>query len=202
MAELSLTAPPERGVLLGQLGARLGDLDPSLRVVARDLLAAERSIDFVAVDSAGRVVLVLVGESRGELALVAQALAHRAWVAPRLCDWLQLAPNLGIRPEAGVRLVLLSPEFGPDARAAAGAADGSPLELATYRCVRNGSWEAALVEWLVAPPTRRPAPGNHSTPATPPAPSSGDRLPRPATFRTGLREEDLSPDATEPGGFE
>jgi hypothetical protein len=189
--------------LLGQLGARLRDLDPSLRVLARDLLAAERSIDFVAVDSAGRVVLVLVGESRGELALVAQALAHRAWVAPRLGDWLQLAPNLGIRPEAGVRLVLLSPEFGPDARAAAGAANGSPLELATYRCVRNGSWEAALVEWLDSPPATPPEePRNHPTPPSAPTPSSDDRPARPASFRTGLREEDLSPEATEPAGLE
>jgi len=220
MAELSFAPPPGRGALTGQLGVRLGDLDPSLRVVARDLLAAERPIDFVAVDSAGRAVLVLVGEARGDLALVAQGLAHHAWVAPRLGDWLQLAPNLGIRPEAGVRVVLLSPDFGPEARAAARAVSGAPLELATYRWVRNGAWEAALVEWLEAPspprapdrseradgpPPGRPAPvpspvSPRPSPVSPrpaPDPAPGDAAAPPAKFRTGLREEDLLLDPSE-----
>jgi hypothetical protein len=199
MAELSLAAPPERAALLGQIGARIVDLDPSLRVVARDLLAAERSIDFVAVDSRGRAVLVLVGEERGDLILVAQGLAHRAWVAPRLQDWLQLSPNLGIRPEAGVRVVLLSPEFGPDARAAAGAAGDSPLELAIYRFVTNGAWESVLVEPLEA---RTHLHRVDSTAPAPPIPSPSDSLPRPASFRTGLREEDLVLDASQPFGPE
>jgi hypothetical protein len=195
MAEVSLAAPPERAALLGQIGARIADLDPSLRVVARDLLAAERSIDFVAVDNLGRAVLVLVGEERGDLTLVAQGLAHRAWVTPRLQDWLQLSPNLGIRPEAGVRVVLLSPDFGPDARAAAAAGGGSPLELAIYRCVRNGAWEAVLVEPLEA----RTHPPRGASPApAPPIDPPHDSPTRPASFRTGLREEDLALDASTP----
>jgi hypothetical protein len=207
MAELSLAPAPERGQLLGQLGARLGDLDPSLRVVARDLLAAETSIDFVAVDSGGRVVLVLVGEPRGDLALVARGLAQRAWVEPRLGDWLQLAPNLGIRPEAGVRVVLLSADYGPDSRAAAGAAGATALELATYRCVRNGAWAGALVEWLgtqpeaTLRPTALPIP-SPSPPRSEPAASPGAASPPSAVFRTGLSEEDLGLSTTERADFE
>jgi hypothetical protein len=198
MAELSLAPAPDRGELLGHLGARLADLDPTLRVVARDLLAAETSIDFVAVDSAGRAVLVAVGERGGELALVARGLAQRAWVEPRLGDWLQLAPNLGIRPEAGVRVVLLAPEYGPDARAAAAATGPGAVELATYRCVRNGAWLGALVEWLDAPPAaRRPMARHPAGPAGAPPPTGAP--PGPARFRTGLREEDLGLGADEGG---
>jgi hypothetical protein len=143
---------------------------PGLRLVAESLLGADSPIDFVGVDAEGRTVIVLVGNPGGDLELVARGLAQRAWVQPRLRDWLQLAPHLGVRPEAGVRLLLLSTGFRAESRAAAAAlAPGAP-ELILYRCVRNGAGVDALLEPLEIAPAA-------------PAPT--------APFRTGLTDADL-----------
>jgi hypothetical protein len=184
--DLSAAPPPPRPQLLRDLRARLGDAAPGLRVVAEGVLGESASIDFVAVEPDGRVALVLVGEAGEDLELVARGLAQRGWLEPRLRDWLQLAPDLGLRPEAGVRLVLLCPDFGPESRAAARAlGDAAPL-LASYRCVRNGG----SVEPLVEPVEPAPAPPPES-PARPLAPAAG-----PVAFRSGLSdaELDLGPD--------
>lgn len=173
MAELVPAPLPPRAQLLEQLCAGLDRLDPTLRLLARGVLGADAPIDLVAVDAAGRSVLILVGGPGEDLELVARGLAQRAWLEPRLADWLQLAPNLGLRPEARARLVLLCPEFGPSARSAARAADPEHLSLATFRCLRNGGEALVLIEPLGAAAAR--SPGG--------APAAG--------FRTGLREIDL-----------
>lgn len=185
MPDLSPAPPPPRPQLLRDLRARLDGAAPGLRVVAEGVLGEGFPIDFVALEPDGRVALVLVGDAGEDLELVARGLAQRAWLEPRLRDWLQLAPQLGLRPEAGVRLVLLCPDFGPESRAAARAlGDAAPL-LATYRCVRNGGSVEPLVEALPAPAGLPEAPGR------PPAPGGA-----PVAFRSGLSdaELDLSPD--------
>jgi hypothetical protein len=138
--------------------------------VAEGLLGSDSPIDFVGIDAEGRAVIILVGDSGRDLELVTRGLAQKAWVEPRLRDWLQLAPHLGLRPEMGVRLLLLCPGFRAESRAAAAALAPDSPELTLYRCVRNGAGVDALVEPL------------DSAPAAPAAA---------APFRTGLTDADL-----------
>lgn len=187
MPDLSITRPPPRAELLRHLRARIRDAAPELRVVAQEILGAGAPIDFVAVDPAGRVTLLLVGEAGEDLELVARGLAQHAWVTPRVRDWLQLAPELGVRPEAGVGLVLLCPDFSSETRGAAGALGDAAPALWSYRCVRNGAGVDALVEPLDAPAA--------STGAPPDAPLG-------PTFRTGLSDSDLGLSAAERSEFE
>jgi hypothetical protein len=187
LPDLALTSLPPRTDLLRQLRPRIDEIAPGLRVVAEGLLGAETRVDFVGVEASGRVVLVIVGTAEDDLALVARALAQRAWVEARLRDWRQLAPGLGVRPEAGVRVWLLAPRFRTESLAAARAAGG--IALATYRCVRNGDvgsdalveavCEAAEVEPLAAAAGRVPAP-----------------------FRTGLNDAELGLTADERREFD
>ena len=180
MADIVLIAPPERDELMRCLRTRLEDLGLSLRVIAEGMLGADSPIDFVTVDPSGRVQLVLVSTRGEDLALVGHALAQRAWVTPRLRDWLKLSPELGIRPERGVGVVLLAPSFGSGVIAAAQALEPESAALATYRCVRNGG----AVEVLLDTPAFAPAPRPKSPP---PRAVSHD----PTRFRTGLTDDDL-----------
>ena len=180
MPDLALTAPPPRPELLRQLRLRLGDAAPGLRLVAEGLLGADSPIDFVGIDAEGRAVIVLVGDPGGDLELVTRGLAQKAWVGPRLRDWLQLAPHLGVRPEIGVRLLLLCPGFRTESRAAAASLAPDAPELILYRCVRNGAGIDALLEPL------------HHAPAAPAA----------APFRTGLTDADLGISPEEQREFE
>lgn len=187
MPELALTTLPPRADLLRQLRPRLDELTPGLRIVAESLLGAEARIDFVGVEASGRVVLVIVGTDEEDLALVARALAQRAWVEARLRDWLQLAPSLGARAEAGVKVWLLAPRFRGESLAAARAAGG--IALASYRCVRSasGASDALLEAFADAAEADARAPG----------------LPRaPAQFRTGLNDAELGLTAAERREFE
>jgi hypothetical protein len=184
--ELSLVAPPERTELLRGLRSRLGEVAPGLRVVAEGVLGADAPIDFVGVEPDGRALLVMVGEPGEDLELVARGLAQRSWVQARLADWLQLAPDLGLRPGSGVALLLVCPEFGPASRAAAGALGPDAPALAVYRCVRNGAGVEVLVEPLVAEGARPPARAGAPLPA----------------FRTGLSDADLGITAAERSEFE
>ena len=187
MPKLVLTPLPPRADLLRQLRPRIDELAPGVRIVAEGLLGAEARIDFVGVETSGRVVLVIVGTNEEDLALVGRALAQRAWVEARLRDWLQLAPGLGMHPESGVRVWLLAPRFGAESLAAARAAGG--VALGTYRCVRNGGVDTdALVEVLEEGSERD-------------APASGP--PRaPALFRTGLSDAELGLTAAERREFD
>ena len=130
-----------------------------------------------------------VGEEGDELELIARAVAQRAWVEPRVRDWIQLAPTLGVRPGAGVRTVLLCPSFRHETEAAAAALGDQSVSLARYRCLSNGGNLEILIEPITRAVALRP---------TPPRP---DQSGRPA-FRTGLNHEDLGLTAEEYVEFE
>lgn len=196
MPDLTPTTPPPHSELLRELRLQLQTAAPGLRMLAQDLLGARTPIDLVCVEPGGRLVLVLIGEPGGDLELVARGLAQRAWVTQRLRDWLQLAPDLDIRPEAGVRVLLLAAEFGPEARAAVEALGADAPELWGMRCLRNGSGVAVLLE----PSAAAAAPGSAGRSAEP-AETAAGAAPRPV-FRTGLTEADLDVTPAERREFE
>jgi hypothetical protein len=187
LPELSLAPPPPRPELLRQLRARLSDAAPGLRVLAEGVLGEEARIDFVGSLPDGRAALVLVGEAGDDLRLVARGLAQRAWLEPRLRDWLKLAPSLGLRPELGAQVVLLCPAFGAESRAAARALGALAPLLATYRCVRDGHGVDPLVEPLAEPAAACEPPAGRP-------PASAERRAEAPTlppFRTGLSDAEL-----------
>lgn len=186
MPDLALAAPPPRAELLRQLRERLPEALPGVQVVAEGILGAGTPIDLLAIDAGGRAVLVLVGGPDEGLELLGRGLAQRAWVEPRLGDWLQLAPQLALRPEAGVGLVLMAPGFTPEVEAAARSLGDAAPTLRVYRCVRNGAGVSALVE------PDAPAPAGGASLA--PEPSAAPELP---PFRTGLTDADLGLDPDE-----
>jgi len=169
------------------LRARLGQLGRGLRALAEDVLGADERIDFVACDAEGRVAVLLVAEPGRELERLAEALAQRAWVAARLADWRQLAPELPLRPEAGVRALVLVAEAGPRLRTVAGALGAEAPELWLYRCVRNGTGLDILLE----PRGRAPEP-----------PSPSRNLPLTAAFRSALTDAQLGLSPEEIAEFE
>ena len=188
MPEPALCPAPPRPELLRLLRARLSELWPALRVVAEDVLAAETSIDWVAVDPDGRAVAVLVDDAGRDLDAIARAMAHRAWLEARLGSWVQLAPQSGLRPEVGVRALVLCPGFRAEAIAAAAAAPTGALSLAVYRCLRDGAGVHVLVEPLAAEASA--------------APSKPERRAVAEPFRTRLSDFDLGLTAEEQAEFE
>jgi len=189
LADLALARPPQRSQLTEALRARLGEVVPSLHLIAEGVLGADSRIDFVGVEPAGRVVLILVGEEDDDLALIGRAVAQRAWVEPRIRDWIQLAPNLGLRPGAGVRAVLLCPAFGGETQAAAAALGSETVSLVRYHSLHN----RGNLEILIEPVTRETPHGS--------GPNRPDRSDAPR-FRTGLSHEDLGLTAEEYAEFE
>ena len=187
LAELELTAAPPRAHLIERLRPRLGELVHGFHLIAEGLLGADSKIDFVGIEPSGRVVLILLGETGEDLQLVGRALAQRAWVEPRVRDWIQLAPSIAARPAAGVRVLLLCPDFCPQTEAAAASLGNDVVSLARYRCLRNGADLQLLLEGT---PT-------HPQPASDPPEMSA--LP---PFRTGLTDEDLGLTDEERGAFE
>jgi len=159
---------------------RLHRVVSGFRPVAEDLLADVSRIDLFGVTDDGQAVLALVGDRGDDLTLVARALAQREWLTPRLADWRKLAPNLGLRPDARVRALVLCPEFGAEARAAARAV-GPGIALVTWRYLRNGSDADLFLEPIA------PAPPVAAAGADRPEPES----PSPSPFRSGLSESDL-----------
>jgi hypothetical protein len=186
--EPTLAPVPSRPELRHRLRTRLPEILPGLRFAAEGLLGAEAPIDLVAVEPSGRAVLLLVGDAGEDLELVGRALAQRAWVEARLGDWLQLAPHLGIRPQAGARVVLLCPAFRPETLAAVRSLGPDGPSLVAYRCIRNGGEVAVLLEPLA-----------NST-----APRASDSLATggSAHFRSGLSEADLGLTAEECAEFD
>ena len=185
MPDLRLISPPPRAELLRQLRGRLGHAVPGARLLAEGLLGAGAPIDFVALEPAGRVVLVLVGDGGQDLELVGRGLAQRAWVAARLGDWIQLAPNLGIRPDSEVRVLLVCPSYCSASRAAVEAIGPDVMAPAIYRCVENGASFEVLVEHVIADEL---SPDRLGTPPQATAKANGPSV---AQFRTGLTDTDL-----------
>ena len=157
--------------------------DPPLRVLAENVLGADSAIDLVTVDTRGRIVLVLIGD-RDDSNLLTRGLAQRAWVQPRLRDWLQLGANLQVSASAPVVARLLAPGFSPETRAAAEAVGPDVVELWACRSVRNGAALGVLLEPLSSPV--RVAPGQGAI----------------EDFRSGLSEDDLGLTAEEIRDFE
>jgi hypothetical protein len=182
LPELRLISPPPRAELLAQLRGRLGHAVPGGRLLAEGLLGAGAPIDFVALEPAGRVVLILVGDGGQDLELVGRGLAQRAWVAARLGDWIQLAPNLGIRSDAEVRVLLLCPSWCSASRAAVEAIGPDVMAPAIYRCIEKGASFEVLVEHVIA---------DELAPDNPPQASAGADGPAVAPFRSGLTDTDL-----------
>jgi len=181
LPELRLISPPPRAQLLEQLRVSLGHAVPGIRLLAEGLLGAGSPIDFVALEPSGRVVLILVGDHGQDLELVGRGLAQRSWVAARLDDWIQLAPNLGLRPDSQVRVLLLCPSYAPDTRAAVQAVGPDVMAPVIYRCVKNGAGFEVLVEHVIPD---EPAAGNSPLP-------SGRATAAVAPFRSGLTDADL-----------
>jgi hypothetical protein len=179
MSDCTFPPSPSRTELLRRLRRHVGVLDPSLHILAEEILGEGSVIDLVTVDSSGQVVLVMLGESGQDMALLTRALAQRAWVRARIRDWLKLAPGLDLRPDAGVRAILLCPTFHQETRAAAADLGREVVELATYRCLQGEGQTSLWVEVLENP---------SSTPV-----SSRDEPPSHTTsFRSGLTEEDFN----------
>ncbi len=189
MTDLRLAEAPRRSQLIEGLRSRLSEVVPALRLIAEDTLGADSRIDFVGVEPTGRVVLIFVGEEGDDLELIGRAVAQRAWVEPRIRDWIQLAPNLGVRPGAGTRAILLCPSFRYETETAAAALGDQAVTLVRYRCLQNGG----NFEILTEPIARETARGS--------APPRPDRSSLPA-FRTGLSHEDLGLTAEESVEFE
>jgi hypothetical protein len=177
MPELTPCPPPPRRELVRELRARAGELWPAQRVIAEEVLGADATIDWVALEPGGRAVVALVGEAEQDLELVARGLAQRAWLEPRLRDWIQLAPRIGLRPEAGVGALLLCPAFRGEALAAARALGPELLSLATYRCLRDRSGISVLVDPVAFAAVRSDG-------------AAADAV-APEPFRSGLSDLDL-----------
>ena len=143
---LTAAPPPEQRRLA--LRDALEAIVPGWRPLARNLLGADARIDWVGRDGEGRCVIVLVAEAGDDPGLVAQGLAQREWVAARLADWAQLAPDSGLRPGAGVQVVLLAPRFASATRVAVRALSDPGLRLALLRFVHNGAGVSPLLEPL------------------------------------------------------
>lgn len=190
MAELRTAEPLPRTLLIQSIAARLHHVVPGFRPIAQDLLADASRIDVFGAADDGAAVLALLGEREADaLALLARAVAQREWLVAHLPDWLKLAPDLGVRSGAPVQAVVLCPHFGTEAVAAARAVDRGPLQLVTWRCVRNGSEADVLLERLFP-----------AGPAGAAAPASGTRAA--SGFRTGLSDADLGLSPEERAEFE
>lgn len=187
MSELQLAPAPSPDAQRRVLRDVLGAVVPGWRPLAGGILGADERIDWVGTDAGGRVVVALLAEGGDDLALVARGLAQRDWVAARIRDWAQLAPEAGLVPDAGVCLVLVAPRFRPAALAAVRALGESEVVCAALHFVRNGSALSALLE-----PVREPRAS--TLPATAPAPA--------AAFRTGLSDADLDLTPEERAEFE
>lgn len=187
MSELQLAPAPSPDEQRRALCAALDAVVPGWRPLAEGILGADEHIDWVGTDGRGRGVVALLAEGGDDLALVARGLAQREWVAARLADWAQLAPDAGLRPEAGVLLVLVAPHFRPAALAASRALGESDVVCATLRFVRNGSALSPLLD-----PVRDP--GAPARPASAAATA--------AAFRTGLSDADLDLTPEERAEFE
>lgn len=175
MAEGPPRAGPARQQLLRLLRSQLAKLPDPLEIVAEQILGLDSRIDFVARDRRGQVVLVFLADRGSDLGLLADSLAQRSWIEARVRDWLKLAPELGLCPDLGVRVLLLAPHLDPRTIAAARSLEGPSIDLGICRTVSNGAGIEILIEVLDASP---PVPAELAEPAV-------------SRFRTGLRAEDL-----------
>lgn len=170
-----------------RIARRLARLPEPLEVLAEDFLGLESRIDLLARDPRGQVVLVLLAEAGADLARLTDALAQRAWSEARVADWARLAPERGLRPDLGVRVLLLAPRFDPRTLAAAESLAPGRVELATYRWVQEGEGPARGAGESVLLDGADAGRAGAAVAADEPVPRS--------RFRTGLRDEARPPPA-------
>ena len=118
---------------------------------------------------------MFLADRGSDLRALADCLAQCSWVEPRVGDWLKLAPQLGLRPELGVRVLLLASHLDPRTIAAARSVQGPVIDLGLCRPIPNGAGIEIWVDLLDTPP---PAPIPVARPAA-------------SRFRTGLHPEDF-----------
>jgi hypothetical protein len=164
--------PAERRAQRERLALRgaLLRLTPPLETIAEDVLGLVSRIELVAKDPDGAVTVVLVAEAGADLARLGDGIAQQAWLAPRLPDWSQLAPHLGLATERGVRLLLAAPRFDARTRAAAEAVGQARIRLVELS--PRGDLDVEL----------RPLEGDEPLPA----PAASPR--RETGFRSGLQD--------------
>jgi hypothetical protein len=175
MIEGPARAHPERSKLLRELRGRLPKLPDPLEILAEQILGLESRIDFVAKDRRGQMVLIFLAEPGSDLGVLADCLAQHSWMEPRVADWVKLAPHLGLRPQLGVRVLLLAPQLDPRTIAAAKSVGRAVIDLGICRPGPNGAGVEILID----------VPG---TPAPVLVPVAEPIVSR---FRTGLRAEDF-----------
>ena len=152
---------PERRSQRERLALRgaLLRLTPPLEAIAEDVLGLVSRMDLVARDPEGAVTLVLVASAGTDLARLGEGIAQRVWLAPRLADWNQLAPHLGLAPERGVSVLLVAPRFDERTRAAAGALGAEAVRLAERVPRGDLDLDLRVLESAPAPRSRAAGPG-------------------------------------------
>jgi len=145
-------------------------LTPPLETIVEDVLGLVSRIDLVTRDPDGAVTVVLVAQPGEDLARLGEGIAQRVWLEPRLADWNQLAPHLGLAVDAGVRLLLAALRFDDRTRAAAAALGRDQVRLAELLPRGDLDVDLRLLELGSEPQPPGPAPRRDSG------------------FRTGLRD--------------
>ncbi|MEE3326057.1 MAG: hypothetical protein VX252_01845 [Myxococcota bacterium] len=192
MSEVQLTPPHSAAELQAQVRAEVEHLDPAWRVIAEGILGLEDRIDLIAIDGRGRIVVILLGlAGEDDRTGLTRLIAQRAWVAERLGDWAQLAPELELDADAPVRGVLMASEFSAQTRASLKELGDLSLELIRYTSLRSRGRPQIVLSPLEA--STSPVFNQEAQ-----DPSLGRPKPSGSVFRSGLSEEDLglaSPDA-------
>ena len=219
LAELAPTSLPDRRTLRRAIRHELRRLDPSIRVVAEDLLTETTTVDLIGRGGGGELVAIRIGRGDDDDRLLTGLLADRTWLIPRLVDWGKLAPELDLDPDAGVRGLLVCPDFRRETCSAVTLLPESAIGLIRYHCLprQHGRWAVLLEPVKLDLPIQRPAPdpisesdalpdpedGRSAPPAgtdsqprplAPSVPANGSR-PSSSAFRTRLTDADLRPDS-------
>lgn len=217
MAEPAPASLPDRRTLRRTIRHELRRLDPSIRVVAEDLLTETTTVDLVGRGARGELVAIRIGRGGDDDRLLTGLLADRTWLTPRLVDWCKLAPELDLDPDAGVRGLLVCPDFRRETCSAATLLPEQAIGLIRYHCLprQHGRWAVLLESVKLDPPIHRPSPDTISDcdplpdpaddrpvapagsdsrpPPLDPSPPADGRRPSSSAFRTGLTDADLRP---------
>lgn len=177
-------APLDRQLVLECLETVLGAAPEPLRVVVREIQGLGGPIDAVACDADGTPVIVGIATPEQELDQLGHLLAQRAWLRPRIRDWLQLNPQLPFREDRPPRLLLLGALLAPATLAA--AADLGDVELARLHALETSEGTLVALEPVGPPRTEGPSPPRER-PVEPTNESRGRSI-----FRTGLHPDDLT----------
>jgi len=224
LAELTSEGRPDRRTLRRSVRHELRRLDPSIRVVAEDLLTEATTVDLIARGGGGELVAIRIGRGGDDDRLLTSLLADRTWLIPRLVDWGKLAPELDFDPAAGVRGLLVCPDFRRETCSAATLLPEPAIGLIRYHCLprQHGRWAVLLEPVKLDPLIHRPvadpiseahalqparegrsvASAGSDRPLAPSAAASvGVKQGRPRSsspFRTGLSDADLRSDRSDP----